>query len=216
MQDFFLGIRALDKLQLDLFLPSFRNCDASFSRSSTGIKLLLQASFRSDSLIHSNRKQIVFSICKRNASSVHQRFSSIALHRSWIPFRSRYYFSNCCSSWSVLLTVVKNHLLDLEISCSLKNFSLMATSSSVVPSSGFAAPILISNIGSMLSIKLENCNYLLWKSQFLPVLCANNLEGFVDGSPVCPSTFLLNSEGKTTSEINPHFSQWIQQDQNVL
>lgn len=92
----------------------------------------------------------------------------------------------------------------------------MATSSYVVPSSGFDAPILISNIGSMLSIKLENCNYLLWKSQFLPVLCANNLEGFVDGSPVCPSAFLLNSEGKTTSEINPHFSQWIQQDQNVL
>lgn len=81
----------------------------------------------------------------------------------------------------------------------------MATVSSILSSSSFALPFLISNIGSLISIKLENHNYLLWKSQFLPVLRVNNLEGFVDGSLVCPYEFLLDSEGKIINKIRMYY-----------
>lgn len=49
---------------------------------------------------------------------------------------------------------------------------------------------LISNIGSMISVKLENRNYLLWKSQFLHALRANHVDGFVDGTFWSISTWI--------------------------
>ncbi|KAJ8634715.1 hypothetical protein MRB53_008982 [Persea americana] len=75
---------------------------------------------------------------------------------------------------------------------------------------------LFSNIGSLISIKLDNQNYLLWKSQFLPVLRAHDMIGFVDGSHPCPPEFMLDSAGHASKEVNPHYLTWIQQDQNVL
>lgn len=39
---------------------------------------------------------------------------------------------------------------------------------------------------------------------------------FIDGIYPCPSEFLLDSEGVPTKESNPKFSEWIQQEQNVL
>lgn len=49
---------------------------------------------------------------------------------------------------------------------------------------------LISNIGSMISVKLENHNSLLWKSQFLHALRANHVDGFVDGTFWSISTWI--------------------------
>ncbi|KAJ8622060.1 hypothetical protein MRB53_030589 [Persea americana] len=71
-------------------------------------------------------------------------------------------------------------------------------------------------LASLVSIKLENHNYLLWRSQFLLVLRAHGLIGFVDGSNVCPDEFVVSSENLNPNEINPLFSSWIQQDQVVL
>lgn len=68
----------------------------------------------------------------------------------------------------------------------------------------------------MVFVKLENHNYLLWKSQFLPVLRANRLDGFVDGLVSCPSEFFVNPDGSISKEVNPGYLVWIQQDQNVL
>ncbi|KAJ8622015.1 hypothetical protein MRB53_030544 [Persea americana] len=51
---------------------------------------------------------------------------------------------------------------------------------------------LVPNIAILVSIKLENHNYLLWCSQFLPVLRAHGLIGFVDGSNVCPDEFVTS------------------------
>lgn len=75
---------------------------------------------------------------------------------------------------------------------------------------------VISNIGRMVFVKLENHNYLLWKSQFLPVLRANRLDGFVDWLLSCPSEFLVNPDGSISKEVNPGYLVWIQRDQNVL
>lgn len=75
---------------------------------------------------------------------------------------------------------------------------------------------LFSNIGNLISIKLDNQNYILWKSQFLPVLRAHGLIGFVDGSHLCPPELLLDSTGNPRTDVNPQFLTWTQQDPNVL
>ncbi|KAJ8636432.1 hypothetical protein MRB53_010699 [Persea americana] len=92
----------------------------------------------------------------------------------------------------------------------------MHSSTSVGMSSGHTSTFLISNIGSLISIKLENHYYLLCKSQFLPVWRAHGLIASVDGSSSCLSEFLVDQNGKITDEINPEYSSWIQHDQNFL
>lgn len=75
---------------------------------------------------------------------------------------------------------------------------------------------LFSNIWNLISIKLNSQNYILWKSQFLPVLRAHGLISFMDGSHLCPPELLLDSAGNPRTDVNPQFLTWTQQDQNVL
>lgn len=65
--------------------------------------------------------------------------------------------------------------------------------------SAHSPAFLFSNIGNLISIKLDSRNHLLWKSQFLPVLRAHGMVGFVDGSCICPPEFVLDSP----EEVNP-------------
>ena len=43
----------------------------------------------------------------------------------------------------------------------------------------------------MITIKLSSTNYLLWKSQLLPLLESQNLLGYVDGTIIPPPQFNL-------------------------
>lgn len=45
---------------------------------------------------------------------------------------------------------------------------------------------------------------------------AHGLIGYVDGSLTCPSEFLLDETGNKSQDLNPQYSAWIQQDQNVF
>ena len=84
------------------------------------------------------------------------------------------------------------------------------------PDSRSSPAFLFSNIRNLISIKLDNQHYLLWKSQFLLILCAHGMIGFVDGSHPCPLEFLLDYASNSTTDVNPQFLTWIQQDQNIL
>ena len=76
--------------------------------------------------------------------------------------------------------------------------------------------ISISNIASLISIKLDRDNYLVWKSQFLPILHTNKLLKYVDGSAPCPPQFLYVDGNKPTTNLNPEYELWIEQDSLVL
>ncbi len=79
-----------------------------------------------------------------------------------------------------------------------------------------SAPISISlsNIINYVSIELDETNYLLWRSQFVPILVANDLYGYVDGSITPPPTIINSTEGKESP--NPDFLSWRKTDQFVL
>lgn len=76
--------------------------------------------------------------------------------------------------------------------------------------------ISISNIANIVSIRLDRDNYLLWKSQFLPVLRANRLLKYVDESSICLEKFIKDKNGTPTSVINPDYELWVEQDALVL
>lgn len=88
--------------------------------------------------------------------------------------------------------------------------------SSLVSSSMTSAPLSLSlgTIINYVSIRLDETNYLLWRSQFVPILVANDLYGYVDGSILPPPKIKKSAEGKETS--NPEFLSWRKTDQFVL
>jgi hypothetical protein len=73
--------------------------------------------------------------------------------------------------------------------------------------------ILLSNISNLVSVKLKQSNYVLWKYQITSILKAYYVLGFVDGTHQCPS-FFENGEG--TRQENPLYQQWISKDQGLM
>lgn len=92
---------------------------------------------------------------------------------------------------------------------SLSHSSQFSISNSLPSSTLLAAP----NITHLVSIKLDSTNYLLWKSQFLPVLISNDLLGYVDSTFPCPPQYTCDAEGRYTP--NPAYHAWIRTDQSV-
>jgi len=72
------------------------------------------------------------------------------------------------------------------------------------------------NITHFLNVKLDKRNYLLWRSQFLPLLKLHNLEGLVDGTFPCQARFLPSTEKDAQLTINLEYTNWIKLDQMLL
>ncbi|KAG6787941.1 hypothetical protein POTOM_003992 [Populus tomentosa] len=67
------------------------------------------------------------------------------------------------------------------------------------------------NVATQTPVKLTSTNYLTWKLQLQTLFIGYDLNGFIDGSHPCPTTFL---QGTTTP--NPAHHLWIRQDQLLL
>ncbi|OVA07702.1 hypothetical protein BVC80_1827g65 [Macleaya cordata] len=69
------------------------------------------------------------------------------------------------------------------------------------------------NINNLVTVRLTEENYLLWRSQIFPALRGYNLLGFVDETRICPPEF-IEIDGKL--QENEKFDDWIRQDQMIL
>ena len=99
-------------------------------------------------------------------------------------------------------------------SSSSSSFSSPTNSGSPTFTSIQTPMILLSNISNLVSVKLNQNNYVLWKYQITSILKAYNILGFVDGTQSSPAQFLTSNEGITKE--NPFFQQWISRDQSLL
>ena len=75
-----------------------------------------------------------------------------------------------------------------------------------------ADKLIILNVGSQLSIKLDGDNYPAWTTQFMALLTGYDLIGYIDGTKPCPSKQLETN----TTTVNPAFTHWVRQDQLIL
>ena len=64
----------------------------------------------------------------------------------------------------------------------------------------------------MITIKFSSSNYLLWKTQLLPLLESQDMLGYVDGNMVPPPRFEL----ETSSTLNSKYLAWRAADQRLL
>ena len=65
--------------------------------------------------------------------------------------------------------------------------------------------LLLSNMASMMMMKLDFTNYMVWKHQIVVIFEVYAMIGFVDGSCVAPDPFLRDSSISFTSEPNPEY-----------
>lgn len=91
----------------------------------------------------------------------------------------------------------------MDAAPSLSNTAFTVTTPSPVP---FSLP----NLHNYLSIKLISTNYLLWQTQFLPILKGFGLSHNIDGSIPSSTEFLNNHQP------NPAYNDWFYKDQVVL
>ncbi|CAB4269710.1 unnamed protein product [Prunus armeniaca] len=66
------------------------------------------------------------------------------------------------------------------------------------------------NPSHFLSLKLTPTNFLLWKTQFEPILISHDLEGLIDGTDTAPPS---TAGAGNTSQSNPEFISWCKRDQ---
>jgi gag-polypeptide of LTR copia-type len=71
----------------------------------------------------------------------------------------------------------------------------------------------IVNIKGLVSMELNESNFLIWKQVFFTVLRSYNVQGHVVGSNGIPPATILDNDNKET--INPEFNRWIQRDMVV-
>ena len=67
--------------------------------------------------------------------------------------------------------------------------------------------IVANNAAPQLPLKLTKFNYPSWRVQFQSLLFGYNLEGYIDGTFLCPPSTIANSDDHTTSP-NPAYWLW--------
>lgn len=94
----------------------------------------------------------------------------------------------------------------------------MATSSQTSTTSLTTLPpalaFLVVNFNSLVNIKLETGNYLLWRTQVMNALRANGYIGYRDGSISPPASTVLDSAN--AGVVNPEFTLWTLVDNQLL
>ncbi|RZC91800.1 hypothetical protein C5167_027865 [Papaver somniferum] len=73
----------------------------------------------------------------------------------------------------------------------------------------------LKNVTSLVSIKLDKSNHLLWKSQMLPLLHSQDLYQIVDPKIPLPKSTLTDPTTNEETE-NPIYTQWHKTDQLLL
>ncbi|KAK6158699.1 hypothetical protein DH2020_006013 [Rehmannia glutinosa] len=85
----------------------------------------------------------------------------------------------------------------------------LTTSSSPVTQSQIQ---VIQPQNQVVTVKLNDSNYLLWKMQVLTVVKGCGLLGYLTGAISAPTQFIVNTETNET-KINPEFESFTKQDQ---
>ena len=71
-------------------------------------------------------------------------------------------------------------------------------------------------LGAVITIKLDQDNYILWRSLALPALYNLDLYGFVDGKTQPPSNKIPATDGGSETMDNLEYTVWFRTDQQIL
>ena len=76
--------------------------------------------------------------------------------------------------------------------------------------------LLLSNMANMMTIKLDNTNYIVWKHQITMVLETYSLFELIEEPQLIPEKFLKDSSGSFTTVVNPDYLVWKSKEKALL
>ena len=76
--------------------------------------------------------------------------------------------------------------------------------------------LLLSNMSSMMTVKLDYGNYVVWKHQIEVILDTYSMIDVIDDSITAPNRFLKDSSDNFTTEVNPAFIAWKNHEQTMF
>ena len=95
--------------------------------------------------------------------------------------------------------------------------SLSATSVAMMNPNPFVNPLLLlSNMSSMMTVKLDYNNYVVWKHQIEVILETYSMIDAIDDSAQAPDHYLKDSSGNFTLEVNPAYVSWKSREQALF
>ena len=119
----------------------------------------------------------------------------------------------------------------LEPEISVQNSTMANTNSTAAPSSSTGAssstfanssmnvmnqPLLLSNMSNMMTIKLDNTNYIVWKHQITMILETYSLYELLEEPQLVPEKFLKDLSGAYTTVVNPEYTLWRSKEKALL
>ena len=95
--------------------------------------------------------------------------------------------------------------------------SLSATSVAMMNPNPFVNPLLLlSNMSSMMTVKLDYNNYVVWKHQIEVILETYSMIDAIDDSAQVPDHYLKDSSSNFTLEVNPAYVIWKSREQALF
>ena len=99
--------------------------------------------------------------------------------------------------------------------------TMTASSSSLFPSSSsmnvLNQPLLLlSNMANMMTIKLDNTNYIVWRHQITMVLETYSLFELIEEPRLILDQYLKDLLGAYTAVVNPNFLVWKSKEKALL
>ncbi|XP_030958398.1 uncharacterized protein LOC115980270 [Quercus lobata] len=91
-----------------------------------------------------------------------------------------------------------------------------STSSSSITHGVNPSLLLLSNMVSMVTVKLDYNNYMVWRHQIEVILVAYSMINSINDDNHAPDPFLKDSSGNFTTEVNLEFFQWKIREQAFL
>ncbi|KAL0007225.1 hypothetical protein SO802_008727, partial [Lithocarpus litseifolius] len=76
--------------------------------------------------------------------------------------------------------------------------------------------LLLSNMVSMMTVKLDYNNYLVWRHQIEVILEAYSMINFIEDNLEAPDPLLKDSSGNYTTEANLEYIQWRNREQTLF
>ena len=76
--------------------------------------------------------------------------------------------------------------------------------------------LLLFNMASMMTVKLDYNNYLVWRHQIEVILEAYSMINFIEDNLEAPNPFLKDSSGNYTTEANPEYTQRRNREQALF
>nr|POF09221.1 hypothetical protein CFP56_18094 [Quercus suber] len=76
--------------------------------------------------------------------------------------------------------------------------------------------LLLSNMSSMMTVKLDYNNYVVWKHQIKVILETYSMIDAIDNSVQVPDHYLKDSSGNFTLEVNPIYVSWKSREQALF